>query len=186
MIQLTTPIKNQDLEKLKAGDFVLISGILYTARDAAHQKLVSLIANDQTLSFDFEGQIIYYVGPTPAKPNEIIGSCGPTSSYRMDVYSLTLMKKGLKIMIGKGDRSRNFKDVLVKEKAVYLQALGGTGALLSQKVTQCEVIAFPELGTEAIFKLHVSDFPAIVTYDIHGSDLLEIEIPKYQKTITPK
>ena len=182
MIKLTTPITQKDIESLRAGDIVYISGIIYTGRDAAHKKMVEAIMNGENMPFDLDNQVIYYVGPTPAKPNRPIGSCGPTSSYRMDAYSSILMKHGLKTMIGKGDRSQDFINAMIKEKGVYLQAVGGAGALLSRRVVHSELIAYPELGAEAIYRLNVLDFPAIVTYDIYGGNLIEDEVRKY-KTI---
>lgn len=179
-INLKTPIKSEDINKLKAGDIVKITGTIYTGRDAAHKRMVDAILNKKDMPFDLEGQVIYYVGPTPAKPNRPIGSCGPTSSYRMDAYSGLLMKHGLKVMIGKGDRSDEFIKEMIEEKGVYLQAVGGAGALLSRKVVNSKCIAYEDLGAEAIYKLEVIDFPAIVTYDIHGGNLVKDEINKYQ------
>jgi fumarate hydratase subunit beta len=179
-MKLTTPIQESDIKKLKAGDIVYISGIIYTARDAAHKRLVDAIEQNDSLPIDFNGQVIYYVGPTPAKENRPIGSCGPTSSYRMDAYALPLMKKGLKVMIGKGDRSDEFIEQMIDQKGVYLQAIGGTGALLSRKVKKSEVVLYEDLGPEAVHKLEVEDFPAIVTYDIYGGNLVKDEVKKYQ------
>ncbi|MCK9235279.1 MAG: FumA C-terminus/TtdB family hydratase beta subunit [Acholeplasmataceae bacterium] len=178
---LTTPITQDDIKKMKAGDLVYITGTLYTARDRAHQKMVDAVNNQDELPFDFEGQIVYYTGPTPAKPNEPIGSCGPTSSYRMDPYALPLMKAGLKVMIGKGDRSDTFIEQMIDQKGVYLQAVGGAGALLQQKVISSEVVAYESLGAEAIRKLEVKEFPAVVTYDIYGGNMVKDEVKKYQK-----
>lgn len=180
MIRLNTPVKTEDIEKLRAGDIVYISGTMYTGRDAAHKRMVESLEKNETLPIDFNGQIIYYVGPTPAKVNRPIGSCGPTSSYRMDAYSTQLMNNGLKVMVGKGDRSDQFIADMIKAKGVYLQAVGGAGALLSRKVTKSEVVAYPDLGAEAIYKLEVLDFPAIVTYDIYGGNLIVDEVLKYQ------
>jgi fumarate hydratase subunit beta len=178
----TTPIISDDIKKMKAGDIVYISGTIYTGRDQAHKKMVEAINNKQDLPFDFHGQVIYYVGPTPAKQGHPIGACGPTSSYRMDPFALPLMQAGLKVMIGKGDRSDEFIKDMINQKAVYLQAVGGAGALLSKKVLKSEIIAYNDLGTEAIHKLEVKDFPAIVTYDIYGGNLVKDEVNKY-KTI---
>lgn len=182
MMKLKTPITDQDIMKMKAGDIVYFSGTIYTGRDAAHKKMVEAIIQNKELPVDFSGQVIYYTGPTPAKPNRPIGSCGPTSSYRMDAYSLPLMKKGLKVMIGKGDRSDSFILDMIKESAVYLQAVGGAGALLARCVIKSEIVAYPELGPEAIYKLEVKDFPAIVTYDVHGGNLITDQV-KLFKTI---
>ena len=169
--KLTTPITDDQIKDLKIGDEVLITGYIFTARDAAHKLMVEAIQNNQQLPFDIKNQIIYYVGPTPAKPNQIIGSCGPTSAYRMDKYSPYLMEKGLKVMIGKGDRSIEFNDVVKKYKGMYLLAIGGIGAKLSQCVVENELIAYPELQSEAIRRLKVVDFPAIVAIDCNGNSI---------------
>jgi len=171
-IKLKTPIDDKSRQSLSAGQEVLISGIIYTGRDAAHKRLVDAIKDKKPLPFDIKDQIIYYVGPTPAKPGQIIGACGPTSSYRMDQYSPLLMEKGLKIMIGKGPRSDAFKEELIKHKAIYLLAIGGLGAKLSQTVKENTVIAYDDLGTEAIRKLRVEDFPAIVAIDSSGNAII--------------
>jgi fumarate hydratase subunit beta len=175
-----TPITDQDIAKMRAGEIVYFSGVIYTGRDAAHKRLVESLDRHEKLPIDFKGQVIYYVGPTPAKPGRPIGSCGPTSSYRMDAYSTRLMKEGLKVMIGKGDRSDAFVQDMIVEKGVYLQAVGGAGALLSRKVISSEVVLYHDLGAEAIYRLEVKDFPAIVTYDIYGGNLIIDEVKKYQ------
>lgn len=169
--KLKTPIFDDVIRSLHVGDEVTISGIIYTARDAAHKKLVEAIQQNQPLPFDFEGQIIYYVGPTPAKPEQVIGACGPTSSYRMDKFSPTLMEHGLKVMIGKGERSDEMITEIKRQKSIYLIAIGGIGALLSKTVKKSEVIAYPDLGAEAIRKLEVKDFPAIVAIDSKGNSI---------------
>lgn len=169
--KLTTPITDEQIRTLKIGDEVLITGYIYTARDAAHKLLIEAIKNNQELPFDIVDQVIYYVGPTPAKPGQVIGSCGPTSSYRMDKYSPYLMEKGLKVMIGKGDRSVEFNDVVKHYKGLYLLAIGGIGAKLSECVVENELIAYPELQSEAIRKLKVIDFPAIVAIDYQGNSI---------------
>jgi fumarate hydratase subunit beta len=179
-MHLKTPITQKDIETLKAGDIVYITGTLYTGRDQAHKRLVETLEKTNQLPIDFNGQIIYYTGPTPARPNEPIGSCGPTSSYRMDAYSTPLMKHGLKVMIGKGDRSDAFIKDMINEKAVYLQAVGGAGALLARKVKKSTVVLYEELGAEAMYRLDVVDFPAIVTYDIYGGNLIKDEVKKFQ------
>jgi len=168
---IETPIIEQVRTSLRVGEEVLISGIIYTARDAAHKNMIESIKKDKSQPFDFDGQIVYYVGPTPAKPNQAIGACGPTSSYRMDKFSPFLMEKGLKVMIGKGERSQELINEIKRQKAVYLIAIGGIGALLSKTVKSSEVIAYPELGAEAIRKLEVENFPAIVAIDSLGNNI---------------
>ena len=170
-IRLKAPLRDQDLEKLKIGDRVLLSGIVYTGRDAAHKRLFDLVQAGKDLPFDIKGQVIYYVGPAPAKPGQVLGSAGPTTSYRMDAYSPSLIAKGLKGMIGKGMRSDAVKEAMKKYGAVYFAATGGAGALLAKRVKKAEVIAYEDLGTEAIRKLEVEDLPVIVVNDIHGNDL---------------
>lgn len=171
--KLTTPITDETIKTLSIGEEVLISGVIYTARDAAHKLLVEAIEKQEPLPFDIKDQIIYYVGPTPTKPGQVIGSCGPTSSYRMDKYSPYLMEKGLKVMIGKGDRTREFNDVVAKYGGIYLLAIGGIGAKLSQCVTSNETIAYEHLQSEAIRKLEVVDFPAIVAIDYKGNSIFK-------------
>ncbi|QWC00459.1 Fe-S-containing hydro-lyase [Mycoplasmatota bacterium] len=169
--KLKTPIDDHTRESLIAGEEVLISGYIYTGRDAAHKLMVESIIKGEKLPFNVDQQVIYYVGPTPAKPNQVIGACGPTSSYRMDAFSPTLMKKGLKVMIGKGPRSKEFIEQLKKQKAVYLLAIGGLGAKLSQTVKENKVIAYPHLQSEAVRQLYVEDFPAIVAIDSKGNSV---------------
>jgi len=165
--------------KLETG--VLINGVIYTGRDAAHKRLVELVDRGQPLPFDIRGQIIYYVGPTPPKPGMPIGAAGPTSSYRMDPYAPILMDKGLKGMIGKGVRGKAVVDAMKKYKAVYFAATGGAGALISKTIKKAEVVAYEELGTEAVRRLEVKDFPAIVVNDIYGNDLYEEGKRQYRK-----
>ncbi|RJX26943.1 MAG: Fe-S-containing hydro-lyase [Acholeplasma sp.] len=179
-MKVTTPITENDIKNMHAGDIVYLSGMIYTGRDAAHKRLVESLHQEGKLPIDFQGQVIYYVGPAPAKPGRPIGSCGPTSAYRMDAYATELMKQGLKVMIGKGDRSDAFIQDMIKEKGVYLQAVGGAGALLARKVISSNVVLYEDLGAEAIYRLEVKDFPAIVTYDIHGGNLILDEVKKYQ------
>ncbi len=179
--KITTPLNDDILENLKAGDNVLISGTIYTGRDAAHKRLTDLLKEGKELPFDVKGQIIYFVGPTPPKPGKVIGACGPTTSYRMDPYSPMLIEHGLKGMIGKGTRSKEVKDAMVKFKAVYFAAIGGAGALISECVKEAEIIAYEDLGPEAVRRLVVEDFPAVVVNDIFGNDLYEIGRKKYQK-----
>lgn len=169
--KLITPIDDKIRTSLKIGDEVLISGYIYTGRDAAHKRMVETLNKGEPLPFDVVNQVIYYVGPTPAKPDQIIGACGPTSSYRMDPYSPILMERGLKVMIGKGPRSQTFIDELIKHQGVYLLAIGGLGAKLSQTVVENQCIAYADLESEAIFRLKVVDFPAIVAIDSKGNSL---------------
>lgn len=180
-IRLTTPLTNEVVNGLKSGDQVLISGVIYTGRDAAHLRLVKAIENGEPLPFDVEGQIIYYVGPAPAKPGEIIGSCGPTTSYRMDDLTVPLLELGLKGMIGKGARNQTVIDGMKKNRAIYFAAIGGAGALIANSVKESTVIAYDDLGTEAIRRLLVEDFPAIVVIDAEGENLYETERAKYQE-----
>ncbi len=171
--KLQTPLSDEDVSKLKAGDIVYLSGTLYTARDAAHKRLVDLILNGEPLPFDPQGAVIYYVGPTPPKPGEVIGSAGPTTSYRMDSYAPILIEHGLKGMIGKGKRNQDVKEACKKHKAVYFGAVGGAGALLAKRIKDAKVIAYPELGPEAVREIVVEDFPVVVVNDIYGNDLYE-------------
>ncbi len=170
-LQITTPLTDEQVEKLTIGQSVLISGVIYTARDAAHKKLVELLDKGQLLPVELKGQIIYYAGPTPAKPGQVIGSAGPTTSGRMDAYTPRLLEQGLKGMIGKGSRNQAVVDAIQKHKAVYFAAIGGAAALISKHIKASEVVAYPELGPEAIRRLVVQDFPAIVINDIYGRDL---------------
>lgn len=182
MIKLTSPVDEQQIRNLRAGDSVQISGVIYTGRDAAHKRLCELLERGEQLPIDIERGIIYYVGPTPAKPGRAIGSAGPTSSYRMDPYAEPLLGQGLKVMIGKGPRSAEFKELLKKYGAVYLSAIGGAAASISETIKKCEVVTYEDLGAEAIHRLEVEDFYAIVTYDSVGNDLFEQGISKYKKT----
>ncbi|MDI1472736.1 MAG: Fe-S-containing hydro-lyase [Thermodesulfovibrio sp.] len=172
-LKIETPLTEEVIESLKVGDMVLINGYVYTARDAAHKKIVELIKNDAPLPFSLKGQIIYYVGPTPAPPGKVIGSAGPTTSSRMDSYTPLLLSLGLKGMIGKGQRSEEVKRAIKQYKAVYFLATGGAGALLSRHIISSEEIAFSELGTESIKKLLFKDFPVIVAIDCHGGDIFK-------------
>ena len=170
-MDITAPLTKETALKLKAGDSVKISGTIYTARDAAHKKMIEALERGEKLPFDIENQIIYYVGPCPAKPGEIIGSCGPTTSGRMDSYAPTLIKLGLTGMIGKGERTEEVYSAMQENGCVYFGAIGGAGALLASCVTAVEEIAYPELLSESIKKLTVKDFPAIVVADCHGGNL---------------
>jgi fumarate hydratase subunit beta len=177
---ITTPVSDEVIAELKAGDSVYITGYLYTGRDSAHKKLIDLVDQGKELPIDVKGQLIYYVGPTPARPGKVIGSAGPTTSYRMDSYAPTLHGLGLKGTIGKGKRSEEVKESLKTYKGVYLAAVGGAGALISQSIVEAEVIAYPELGPEAIRRVRVENFPCIVINDMYGGDLYEEGKAKYQ------
>ena len=181
-IHLTAPLSDADVEQLSAGDRVLISGVVYTARDAAHARLVELVEKGEALPFDPKGQIVYFVGPTPAPEGRPIGAAGPTTSYRMDPYSPVLLDQGLKGMIGKGKRSEEVKDSIQRNKGVYLAATGGAGALISQRIKSAEIVAYEDLGPEAIRRLVVEDFPAVVVNDCRGGDLYADGRKKYAKT----
>lgn len=171
--KLTTPVTREDLAQLRAGDTVILSGIVYTARDAAHKRMIEALDAGQPLPFDLEGSAIYYVGPTPEKPQQVIGSAGPTTSGRMDAYSPRLLDLGNKIMIGKGKRDAGVKEAVVRNGAVYLAAIGGAGALMAQSVKSLEVIAWPDLGCEAVRRLQVENFPLTVILDAQGGDLYQ-------------
>ena len=180
-IHLNTPLKTEDLEKLNVGDKVLITGTVYTARDAAHKRLVELLDAGKELPFDIRGQIIYYVGPAPAPPGKPIGSAGPTTSYRMDPYAPILMDAGLKGMVGKGPRGQRVIDSMVKNKAVYFAAIGGAAVVIAQSVKEAKIIAYEELGAEAIRELKVVDFPVFVANDTKGNDIYKIGVEKYAR-----
>jgi len=168
---IRTPLTDEDVMKLRAGDRVLINGVTYTARDAAHRRMVDLLDSGGDLPFDIRGQVIYYAGPAPAKPGAVIGSCGPTTSSRMDIYTPKLIQHGLKGMIGKGTRSREVKAAMMTYKCVYFAAVGGVGALLAKTIRESEVIAYPDLEPESVRRLVVKDFPAIVAIDVYGEDI---------------
>jgi fumarate hydratase subunit beta len=178
---IATPLTDDVIAGLKAGDNVLINGTIYTGRDAAHKKLFDLIQSGEPLPFDLRGQIIFYVGPTPARPGKPIGSAGPTTSYRMDAFAPKLHELGLKASIGKGSRSVEVKDALKKFKAVYLAVTGGAAALVSKCIKKADVIAYPELGPEAIQKLEVENFPAQVINDMYGGDIYEEGRKRYER-----
>ena len=169
--EVSPPLSDADIGSLKAGDRVRVTGVLYTARDAAHARLLPLMEAGQPLPFDVRGQIIYYTGPSPARPGDIVGSIGPTTGSRMDKYTPKLLELGLKGTMGKGARSAPVKEALIRHKGVYFGAIGGAGAVLSRFVTKVEIIAYEDLGTEAIRRLEVEKFPAIVVNDCHGGDL---------------
>lgn len=172
-IIIETPLNKDTLKQLKAGDSCLISGVIYTARDAAHKRLCELVEAEKELPFDIKDAVIYFTGPTPAKPGQIIGCAGPTTSYRMDAYSPALIRKGLAGMIGKGERNQDVVCAMKKYGAVYFGAIGGCGALLGKCVKKSEVIAYDDLGTEAIRKLIVENFPVTVVIDSKGNNLYE-------------
>jgi fumarate hydratase subunit beta len=180
-IKLATPLDDQSVERLKIGDRVLLSGYVYSARDAAHKRLIDLLDKGEQLPFDIKGQVIYFVGPTPARPGRPIGSAGPTTSSRMDKYSPRLIARGLKGMIGKGFRSQEVIEVMKKYKAVYFAAVGGAGALLAQRIKEAEIVAYEDLGPEAIRRLKLDNFPVIVVNDIRGNDLYEEGRKKYAR-----
>ena len=172
-ISIKTPISREDVRKLKAGDSCLISGVIYTARDAAHKRLCELVAASKELPFDVKDSVIYFVGPTPAKPGQAIGSAGPTTSYRMDAYSPTMIAQGQTGMIGKGKRGPEVIEAMKEHGAVYFGAIGGCGALLSKCIKKAEIVAYEDLGAEAIRRLEVEDFPVIVIIDSEGNNLYE-------------
>lgn len=171
-IKLTTPFSAEDVDKLKAGDQVLLSGVIYTGRDAAHKRLCELLDAGKELPVDLDGQVIYFVGPSPAKPGKVIGSAGPTTSYRMDAYSPQVIKEaGLRGMIGKGGRGQEVIDAMGRYGCVYFAATGGAAALISKSIVSCEVVCYEDLGPEAIHRLEVKDMPLIVAIDAHGNNL---------------
>ena len=178
-LHIKSPMNEGVIEKLKAGDQVLITGVLYVARDAAHKRLVEALDKGESLPFEVKGQTIYYMGPSPAKPGQVIGAAGPTTSGRMDAYAPRLMEAGLKGMIGKGARSEAVKDAIKKHRAIYFAGLGGAGALISKCINKAEVIAYADRGAEALRRLEVENFPATVINDIHGGDLYEEGKAKY-------
>jgi fumarate hydratase subunit beta len=177
-MKLTTPLTDEVIEQLHAGDKVSITGVIYVGRDAAHKRLVAALDAEQALPFD---QIIYYMGPSPAKPGDPIGSAGPTTSGRMDPYAPRLMEVGLKGMIGKGNRSKPVREAMQKYKSVYFGAIGGAGALIAKSIKSAEVIAYDDLGAEALRCLHVEDFPVIVVNDVYGGDAYEDGVRQYNR-----
>lgn len=178
-IVINTPLSKEQAKSLRAGDTVLLNGVIYTARDAAHKRLVELLDKGEKLPIDVEGAIIYYVGPTPAKPGQVIGSAGPTTSYRMDAYAPRLLDLGLRGMLGKGKRSDDVIASMKKNGAVYLGAIGGAAALIAKKITEAEVVCYEDLGSEAIRRLVVKDFPATVIIDSEGNNLYESGVKEY-------
>ncbi|MBI5234573.1 MAG: Fe-S-containing hydro-lyase [Deltaproteobacteria bacterium] len=179
--RISSPLSDKDIEGLNAGDRVVITGVVYTARDAAHKRLNELLDKGEKLPFDIKGQLIYYAGPTPARPGQVIGSAGPTTSNRMDAYTSRLLELGLKGTIGKGARSKEVIEAMKRNKAIYMAAVGGAAALIARSIKKAEIIAYEDLGAEAIRRLEVEDFPAIVVNDIHGRDLFKEGVAKYRK-----
>jgi len=179
--RIETPLSDPLVQDLRAGDSVLLSGVVYTARDAAHARLVELIRQGEPLPFDLAGQVVYYVGPTPAKPGRVIGSAGPTTSGRMDSFTPYLLAAGLKGMIGKGQRSQAVIDAIREHKAVYFAATGGAAALLAKKIVSCDVIAYDDLGCEAIHRLEVVDLPLVVINDCEGRDFYRESQARYAR-----
>jgi fumarate hydratase subunit beta len=182
--KITSPFNDKTIADLKAGDQVLISGIMYVGRDAAHKRLVETMNKGDKMPFDVEGQVIYYMGPSPTKPGNVIGSAGPTTSGRMDAYTPRMLEAGLKGMVGKGLRTKEVKDAIKKYKAVYLAGVGGAAALIAKRIVKSEIIAYEELGPEALLRIEVKDFPAIVINDMYGGDLYEEGKAKYRRQIS--
>lgn len=178
--KITLPITDEDIKNLKAGDSVLLSGSIITGRDAAHKRLYELIQKGEKLPVDIKGELIYYVGPAPAKPGYAVGPAGPTSSYRMDKYAPSLLDLGLKGMIGKGARNKEVVDAIVGNKGVYLVAIGGAAALIAKSIKSEEILCYEDLGTEAVRRYEVEDFPCIVAIDSNGNNVYETEPPKYR------
>jgi len=178
---ITVPLKDEDARSLKSGDYVYLTGTIYTARDAAHKRMQEALERGEALPMDMTSNVIYYMGPSPAREGRPIGSAGPTTASRMDKYAPRLIDLGLKGMIGKGKRSQAVKDAIVRNGAVYFAAVGGAGALLSKSIISSEVIAYDDLGTEAIRRLTVKDFPVIVVIDAEGNDLYETAVKAYRR-----
>jgi fumarate hydratase subunit beta len=178
--KINLPLTDEIIKDLHAGDNVLLNGVIYVARDAAHKRLVDTLDKGLPLPFDIKGQTIYYMGPSPAKPGQVIGAAGPTTSGRMDSFSPRLLQEGLKGMIGKGNRKQAVKDAMIKNKAVYFAAIGGAGALIAKGIKKSDIVAYEELGAEAVRRLEVQDFPVTVINDIYGKDLYEEGKAKYR------
>lgn len=183
-VKLSTPLTYEKIKDLRAGDIILLSGIIYTARDAAHKRLIDLLDKNLELPININNETIYYVGPTPAKEGQVIGSAGPTTSYRMDSYSPRLLDLGLKAMIGKGERNEEVVNSIIKNKAIYLGAIGGAAALISKSITKSEIIAYEDLGAEAIRKMEIKDMPLIVIIDTEGNNLYKLGQEQYLKTVS--
>ena len=182
-VKLHTPLTQEKISRLKAGDSVLLSGVIYSARDAAHKRLIDLLDNGRELPLNIKGQTIYYVGPSPAKPGMVIGSAGPTTSYRMDAYAPRLLDLGLKGMIGKGARNDEVIDGIIRNKAVYFGAIGGAAALIGKSIVKSEIIAYEDLGAEAIRKMEVKDMPLVVIIDSRGNNLYKIGQEDYLNSV---
>ena len=178
---INVPFDADIVKELKAGDYVYLTGTIYTARDAAHKRMYEALQNGETLPFDIEGNVIYYMGPSPAREGRPIGSAGPTTASRMDKYTPALLELGMRGMIGKGRRTEAERESMMKNQAVYFAAVGGAGALLSKSILQAEVIAYEDLGTEAIRKLEIKDFPVIVVMDCEGNNLYDMAIEQYKE-----
>lgn len=181
--RISTPLTDEKVKDLKAGDSILLSGVIYTARDAAHKRLVELLDAGKELPIDIKDSIIYFVGPSPTKPGYAIGSAGPTTSYRMDAYSPRLLDLGLKGMIGKGKRNKDVIDSMIKNTAVYFGAIGGAAALIARSITKCDIVAYEDLGAEAIRRLEIKDMPLTVVIDSEGNNLYEIGRKEYLSSL---
>ncbi|MFC1926338.1 Fe-S-containing hydro-lyase [Chloroflexota bacterium] len=181
MKSVVSPLTAEVVQGLRVGEQVSISGVIYTARDAAHKRLIQALDRGESLPFDLKGQTLYYMGPSPAKPGQVIGSAGPTTSGRLDVYTPILIAAGIRAMIGKGSRSPEVKEAMKEHQAVYFAAIAGAGALVARAIISAEVIAYPDLGPEAILRLEVKDFPAIVVNDVYGGDLYQEGKARYRK-----
>lgn len=181
-VKITTPLTEEKSKRLKAGDTVLLSGIIYTGRDAAHKRLIELLDNHEELPLSIKGEIIYYVGPSPAKPGQVIGSAGPTTSYRMDPYAPKLLDLGLRGMIGKGDRSKEVIEAIIRNNGVYFGAIGGAAALIGKSIVKSKIIAYEDLGAEAIRQIEVKDMPLVVIIDSEGTNLYEVGQKDYKGT----
>ena len=180
LYNITSPIDAEVMEKLTAGTKVLISGVIYTARDAAHKRLIQALDRGDELPFDLNGQTLYYMGPSPARPGQVIGAAGPTTSSRMDIYTPRLIAAGIRAMIGKGSRSEEVREAIKEHKAIYFATIAGAGALLAKSIKKVDVIAYEDFGPEAIRRLNVENLPAIVASDIHGGDIYELGRARYQ------
>ncbi len=181
ILRIRAPLDEKTILTLRVGQQVVIDGIFYTARDASHKRLIELIEQGKPLPFDLQGQVIYYVGPTPARPGKVIGSAGPTTSSRMDPFMEPLYQRGLKGTIGKGNRSQEVIDLIKKYKAVHFSNIGGAAALIAKSIKKCDLVAFEDLGTEAVYRFEVKDFYAIVAYDAFGNDLYKEAIKRYSR-----